>query len=252
MVLSYETVGRGTGLVLLPGTGSTGRRGWGPLVDELAAAHTVVLVDPPGSGTSPLPAGPLLVDAIADDVAEVARDAGLATFAVAGSSLGAAIAIRVAGRHPERVTRLATVVGFAHARPLLRLNLELWAGLFGRADPDLGKLLVSLSFADEHLAGLTEEQLGQLTAALTTAPAPGLLAQIALGLELDVRAELGALTLPTLVVSATDDRFVAPVHSRELAAAIPGARLVEVPGGHAARLVDPEPTLTALLDFLRA
>ncbi|MEV0719970.1 alpha/beta hydrolase, partial [Asanoa sp. NPDC050611] len=231
--------------------GSTGRRGWWPLVDELAAGHTVVLVDLPGSGTSALPAGPLDVDTIADQVADTARDAGLATFAVVGSSLGASIAARVAGRHPERVARLATVVGFAKARPLLRLNRELWAGLFERSDPDLGKLLVSLSFADRHLAGLPEEQLARLMAALTTDPAPGTVAQIELGLRLDVRADLGALDVPTLVVSATDDRFVDPVHSGELADAIPGARLVEVPGGHASRLVDPQPTLSALLDFLR-
>ncbi|GAA1891055.1 alpha/beta fold hydrolase [Asanoa iriomotensis] len=252
MVLSYEVVGSGPGLVLLHGTSSTARRSWGPLVDELAARHTLVLLDLPGSGTSPLPTGPLDLDRLADQVAEAAGDAGLSTFAVAGSSLGAAIAIRTAARHPERVTRLATVVGFARARLLLRLNLELWAGLFERSDPDLAKLLISLSFSDAYLAHLPQEQLGQLMAALTTDPAPGTTAQIELGLRLDVSADLGALDVPTLVVSATDDRFVAPVHSHELADAIPGARLVEVPGGHASRLVDPQPTLSALLDFLRS
>ncbi|GIF71409.1 alpha/beta fold hydrolase [Asanoa siamensis] len=248
-VLSYEVAGNGPGLVLLHGTSSTGRRSWGPLVDGLAAAHTVVLLDLPGSGATPVEDGPLDLDTLADRVAATAADAGLRTFAIAGASLGAPIAIRLATRHPERVERLATVVGFARPRPLLRMNLELWAALLDRNDPDLGKLLVTLSFSDDYLADLPEDQIARLIAMLATDPAPGTAAQIDLGLRLDVTADLDRIAVPTLIVSATGDRFVPPAQSRELADGIPGARLIQVPGGHVSRLVDPGPTLSALLEF---
>ena len=58
-MLAYDIQGSGPGLVLLHGTSSTGAGSWGTLLDALAADHTVVLPDLPGSGKSPLPDGPL-------------------------------------------------------------------------------------------------------------------------------------------------------------------------------------------------
>jgi hypothetical protein len=141
--LDYEIRGAGPGLVLIHGTGSTGMGSWGTVVGALIAEHTVLLLNLPGSGGSPLPDGALQIEVIADQVVATAQKAGLESFAVAGASLGAAVAIKVAARHPERVLALATVAGYARLRPTLRLNLELWAAMQARGDADLGKLLVS-------------------------------------------------------------------------------------------------------------
>ncbi|GGM23110.1 hypothetical protein GCM10010129_79310 [Streptomyces fumigatiscleroticus] len=56
-MLAYDRRGRGPGLVLLPGLGSSATDTWGSLVDALAAEYTVVLPDLPGSGRTPLPGG---------------------------------------------------------------------------------------------------------------------------------------------------------------------------------------------------
>ncbi|MEU9176041.1 hypothetical protein AB0C90_04115 [Streptomyces sp. NPDC048550] len=48
--------------------------------------------------------------------------------------------------------------------------------------------------------------------------------------RVDVRADLENLSVPTLVVAPTGDRLVHPEGSRRLAAGIPGARLLELPG----------------------
>ena len=248
--LAYDIRGNGPGLVLLHGTSSTGLGSWGTVLEGLAARYTVVLPNLPGSGESPLPDGPLDVDTVADQIVATARDAGLERFALAGASLGAPLSIKVAARHPERILRLATVVGFARPRPSLRMNLELWAAMFDRQDKDLGKLIVNLSFSDEFLAALSEEQLQQMTAMMTAHPAPGTAAQIDFGLRMDVRADLGKIRVPTLVVSTAGDRFVPSAHSLELAEGISGARLVELAGGHASIFEDPPQTLSVLLNFL--
>lgn len=200
--LSYDVRGAGPGLVLVHGTGSTGLKSWGTVLDGLAASHRVVLPNLPGSVDTP-PAGRLDLSRVADRVVATAAAAGLDSFALGGASFGAPIALATAARHPARVSRLVSVVGFARARPTLRLNLELWAAMFARQDEDLGKLLVTLSFAEEFLATLTEEQVGQYAALLTADPAPGTLAQLDLGTRLDVRADLGRVGAPTLVVAAT-------------------------------------------------
>jgi pimeloyl-ACP methyl ester carboxylesterase len=65
---------------------------------------------------------------------------------------------------------------------------------------------------------------------------------------LDRGAELAGVTVPTLVVEAPDDPVHPPEHARHLAAAIPGARLVTVPGmGHALNRVIAEPLAAAIL-----
>ncbi|WP_189750582.1 alpha/beta fold hydrolase [Streptomyces tendae] len=250
-MLAYETRGSGPGLLLLHGTSSTGTGSWGTLLDALAAGHTVVAPDLPGSGTSPLPVGPLDLDTVADQVVEAAREAGLEEFVVAGASLGAALAVRVAARHAGAVRGLATVVGFARPRTTLRLNLEMWASLYARGDENLGTYLTALSFSEPYLAALPPQAVQQVVAGFGgDAAAPGTAQQIALTLSVDVRGDLSRIAVPTLVVASTEDRFVAPEHSVELADRIDGARLVTVPGGHAAVFEDPGPTRDALLDYL--
>jgi pimeloyl-ACP methyl ester carboxylesterase len=248
--LDYEICGAGPGLVLIHGTGSTGMGSWGTVVEALAAEHTVLLLNLPGSGGSPLPDVALQIDVIADQVVATAQKAGLESFAVAGASLGAAVAIKVAARHPERVLALATVAGYAHLRPTLRLNLELWAAMQARGDADLGKLLVSLSFSERYLAAVPTELLQQIITQFAGDPSPGTAAQIAFTVGIDVRADLGIVSTPTLIVAPSEDRFVASEHSAELAAGIPGARRADITGGHASIFEDPQQTQQVLLDFL--
>ncbi|MFF4902784.1 alpha/beta fold hydrolase [Streptomyces sp. NPDC001068] len=249
-MLAYDTLGSGPGLILLPGIGGSAADTWDPLTADLAATHRVVLVDLPGSGINRLPAGPLQADDLADEVVATAHHAGLREFVIAGISLGAAVAVKVAARHPDRVRGLFTLAGFARPRTALWLSLEMWASLHVHRDEKLNAFLTSLSFSEDYLAELTPEAARRLTSRLVTF-APGTAQQIALALGTDLRAELASITAPTLVVAATGDRFVAPEHSVELAHGIPGARLAAVKGGHAATYEEPERTLEILTAFLR-
>jgi pimeloyl-ACP methyl ester carboxylesterase len=221
------------------------------VVDALAADYTVVLPDLPGSGDSALPPGSLTMGVVADQVVAAARLAGLDEFVVAGASLGASVAIKAAASHPDRISGLATVVGYAYPRTTLRLNLELWAAMNARGDGDVGKLLTSLSFSEQYLAVLPGEVVAQVIEQFGGSPAPGAAEQLAFTLDVDVREELGAVHVPTLVVAAGNDRFVAPEHSAEIAEAINTARLVTVPGGHASIVESPQETLEPLQEFLK-
>jgi pimeloyl-ACP methyl ester carboxylesterase len=119
-----------------------------------------------------------------------------------------------------------------------------------RGDADLGKLLVSLSFSERYLAAVPTELLQQIIAQFAGDPSPGTAAQIAFTVGIDVRADLGNVRTPTLIVAPSEDRFVASEHSAELAAGIPGARRADITGGHASIFEDPQQTQQVLLDFL--
>ena len=71
--------------------------------------------------------------------------------------------------------------------------------------------------------------------------------------EIDVRAVLPTIHVPTLVVQRLDDRMTSPCHGHYLASHIPGARYFEQPGDHSLRFVasgDTDRLLTEIDDFL--
>ncbi|MEV6766672.1 alpha/beta hydrolase [Streptomyces sp. NPDC051105] len=110
---------------------------------------------------------------MADQVVEAAERAGLGDFALAGTSLGAAVAVKVAARRPGRVRGLVTLSGFARPRTSLWLRLETWASLHSPRDDALNAFLTSLSFSKEYLASCTSETARYPAARLlSSAPAP--------------------------------------------------------------------------------
>lgn len=76
-----------------------------PLTD-LMTDRPLIVVDQRGHGrTGDLP-GPITYEVLADDAAAVLADAGVAKADVVGYSMGAAAALQLALRHPERVDHL--------------------------------------------------------------------------------------------------------------------------------------------------
>ncbi|MGI5166199.1 alpha/beta fold hydrolase [Spirillospora sp. CA-253888] len=224
--------GSGPGLALAHGAGGGVAANFGPILDGLAARHTVVAVDYPGTGATPRSAAPLELDDLADQLVAAAVDEGLETFAVAGYSLGGAVAVRAAARHPERVSALVLTAAFARPDNRFRLSARLWAGLLDGPDPALlGSFLSLAALSPAALESLGEQELR----AATEGPAvpPGTAEHVDLVLNrADVRADLPAVTVPVLAVVTTGDQLVSPALQYELAAALPNARVAELDTGH--------------------
>lgn len=83
---------------------------WSLQLDHVRRHRRAVALDFRGHGESdPAEDGDYSVAALAGDVAAVADQLGLRRFVLAGHSLGSAVAIEYAGRHPERVAALLLV-----------------------------------------------------------------------------------------------------------------------------------------------
>lgn len=221
-------------MVLAHGAGSDVRDSFGPLLELLAERHTVVGTDYPGSGRVPLPAGPLTLDLLADRLVASADDAGLATFAVSGFSMGSAVAVRTAIRHPDRVDALVLSAGLAAVNSRLRLVVDTWRALVRAGDS--GTLASYLSLLVNSRAWLdkrTPEQVREQILLFGRNTPPGTEAQLELLGGIDVRGELGRVRAPTLVVSPADDLLLTPADHGRLAAGITDSTLVSIDCGHA-------------------
>ncbi|POX55864.1 alpha/beta hydrolase [Streptomyces sp. Ru71] len=244
--------GTGPGLLLAHGAGGGIDANYGPIMDTLTAHHTVVGPDYPGTGRTERADGPLTLNGLADELVATAVEEGVETFAIAGYSLGSAVAIRAATRHPHRVTALVLTAGFAHPNPRFRLAANLWRDLFRAGDLEQLAAFVSLiGLSAPALDAVSQDDLDAVLKTTAATVPPGTPDHLDLLIDhVDVRADLPALAVPTLVISTTLDQLVTPHHHRQLAEALPGARFAEITTGHLPFVEQPEEWATLIHDFL--
>lgn len=169
-----------------------------------------------------------------------------------GTSMGGMIALEVARQAPQRVRALALLA--TSARPdtpeMIRLRSDAIV-LFeqGRADE---VLRANVAFAFHPRVAEDSELATTYLAFVMGGGAQRLVRQNrAVMARADARPWLAAIRCPTLVVCGDSDLLTPPEHSREIAAAIPGARLAIVPQcGHMLTLEQPAQINTLLLEWL--
>jgi 3-oxoadipate enol-lactonase/4-carboxymuconolactone decarboxylase len=217
---------------------------WDRQVPELAKQWRVFRFDLPGHGGAPAyPAG-----AIADLAARLLATLdglGVHRFGYAGCALGGAIGAELALRHPERLASLALIAAsprfgtadeFRQRGVIVRTN-----GLDPIARTSPGRWFTG-GFAAAQPA-ITEWAVQMVR---TTDPGCYIAACEALA-AFDLRAELGRIGVPTLVLVGSDDRVTGPAEARTLVAGIPDARLAVVPGASHLVPVEQPAAVTDLL-----
>jgi pimeloyl-ACP methyl ester carboxylesterase len=184
-------------------------------------------------------------------MAERVLDLAPPSFAVGGLSLGGMVAMEVALRAPERVTRLA-LVGTS-ARAPTDQQRAFWIGLAESARRDgvrattRERLLESLRTPGRHDdAAITAEILSLAE----RVGVEGFRDQLSMqATRVDMRERLHAIACPTLVVRGALDALCSDEMQEEIRQAVQGARYVRVPEcGHLATLEE-GPAITALLDY---
>jgi pimeloyl-ACP methyl ester carboxylesterase len=203
----------------------------------------VLAVDLPGHGAAPGPA-PRSIGALAEALEALLDDSGVARAAVAGHSMGGAVALSLALSRPERVAALALVGTGAR----LRVAPELLAAA---ARPD-GLVLAARQLADSSFGPAASAEARDARARAFAALAAGLLhGDLAACDAFDVMDRLAELRVPAVVVCGTEDRLTPPRYASFLAERIAGARLALVPGaGHLVMLEEPRAVTAAIAALL--
>lgn len=245
--VGYRQDGQGPAIVLVHGTGGDGASNWDQVAKDLARDFTVLRPDYSGSGQTGDDDRPLTVARLARQVLAAMDEAGQDRVCLVGFSLGAAIAARIAADHPERVGQLVLIAGFAQLDARLALQFGLWRDLIGSDRAAMARLVLLTGFSPAALSLWGEAAVEQAVDDMVkTQNWAGMARQVDLDLRLDVSDAPTRITAPTLVIGGALDHMVPPAHAQGLAAAIAGARYLELPTGHLAPMERPDLVAAAI------
>jgi len=201
---AYEVVGCGPPLILLHGLSGSGRW-WSRNVPVFSRSFRTYSVDLPGFGESRGVRWSRLDD-IADRLADWLAAEGLSQAHFAGHSLGGAVAARLAARHPDRIDRLVLIDAAIRPR-----------GMHASARPaDVVRTIChgSPGFAPLLVRDVLRCRPGSIIAATVDA------------LQTDWEPHLRRINVPTLIVWGEHDGITPLALGDEIAAVVPGARLI--------------------------
>lgn len=223
---------------------------WTPVLDALDGTYRIA-PDLRGFGRSDAPDLGYSMATYADDLIALLDSLGVGRAVVCGLSMGGYIALELARRAPERLAGLVLMDTRANADSAeARRERDATAqqvrdrGPGPIAEAMMGRLL------SERTPAVVAERV---RATIMRTPVAGLIG--ALGAMRDRPDSTGLLSrlsaVPTLVVVGEDDPITPPATARDLANAIPGARLEVVSGAaHLPPLEQPKATARLLGDFI--
>ena len=233
--IAYRTIGAGRPALLLHGFLADSELNWiqpGIAAKIAASGRQVILPDLRGHGASAAPAGAhdYPPDALAMDQEALVAHLGLGDYDLVGYSLGARTAMRmmVRGARPARAVLGGMgdsgIMNVAARKAFFADSIRNGARA---ARPEAGKY-IQAAIAERGLSA--EAMLNVLEQQVDTP-----------------RAALSAVGVPILVVSGADDEDNGSAEA--LAAALPRARAVRVPGNHLTAVGEPA-LAEAILAFL--
>ena len=230
---------------------------WRHLYRELSRDHAFIRYDARGNGLSDREVQDVTFENFVGDLETVVDAAGIDRFAVLGISQGCAVAIAYAVRHPERVSHLVLLGGYAVGwKKRARTEAEKEAGEamltlmrvgWGQENPAFRQL-----FTSQFIPGGTKEQADWFNELqrISTSPADAARNLSANG-ETDVTSLLSQVKVPTLVMHARQDARVPFEAGRRMAAGIPGARFVPLETQNHL-ILESEPAFARFLEELRS
>jgi pimeloyl-ACP methyl ester carboxylesterase len=249
--IAVEVTGAGETLLFLHGIGGNARN-WAAQRDHFADRYQAAAWDARGYGQS---GGAVERFAqFADDAAAVIDALG-APAHVVGLSMGGRIALDLAHRYPDRLRSL-TLANTSAGSPETAAPEKVAAFLALRLRPLVEEGLNPADIAESIVAGIAGPNITpQARAALLDSHRrlhkDGYIAAMRAVTGFTAFPDFATIAVPTLVVTASEDRIAPPAHARAMAARIPGARLAELPGaGHISNIEAPGAFNAALGAFL--
>jgi DNA-binding SARP family transcriptional activator/pimeloyl-ACP methyl ester carboxylesterase len=261
--VAFQVIGEGErDMVLVPGLMSHIELIWedhetADFYQRLARLGRLILFDKRDTGLSDRAPGTMSLEERMEDVRAVMHAAGSSRAVLFGYSEGAPMSILFAATYPERVTAL--ILASASARwfpapgyPCGQEAQEMYDALRDIAAHRWGQgESIEWYLPSRAHSARARQLLGRFERMAVNPSAFLRLTQMIR--DIDVRAVLPAIHVPTLVIQRLADRITPPCHGRYLASHIAGARYFEQPGDHSLRFAasgDNDALYAEIADFL--
>jgi aminoacrylate hydrolase len=239
--LSYVEKGSGDPILFIPGLIGLAAQ-WSHQVDYFADTHRAIAFDHRGVGDSDKPVQGYTTSLLAEDAVGLLDTLGIGQAHVVGASTGGAIAQVLGLDYPSRVRSLTLVSTWArpdaYYRRIQEMRKRVLLAMGVEPYIKLSSIWTAGPAQFRDIPGRLEaDETAQVERA---APVGVMAARIDATLEHDRLDHLPRITAPTMVIVADDDTLVPPYFGATIAAAIPGARLVDMhEGGHNCFRQDP-------------
>jgi 3-oxoadipate enol-lactonase len=252
--LHFESTGSGPDAIVLSHGLLFSSEMFRQQVHHLAGRYRVITYDHRGQGRSEVTAAGYGMDNLALDASALVETLGAAPCHFLGLSMGGFVAMRLAARRPEllrscilletsadpeaeenvpRYRRLSMALRLLGARLVAPQVMPIMFGRTFLSDP-----------ARSDLRRKWQGRLGSLRRSVHRA-IRGVVEREG------IFAELGRISVPTLVLVGDEDVATPPWMAERICAAIPGSRLVRLPrAGHSSTIENPEAVNAALDEFL--
>ncbi|QNM81770.1 alpha/beta fold hydrolase [Sphingomonas sabuli] len=228
---------------------------WRPWLEELTSTNQLIRYDERGNGMSDWDASDLSFEKLVDDLETVVDAAGVERFDLFAISQGAPVAVAYSLRHPGRIRRMVLLGGYscgwrhrlsgddlARREAMVTLTKTGW----GSDNPAFRQMFTSLYIPD---GSAEQAQWFNELQRVSASPENAVRLQHVLA-TIDVRPMLARVSVPTLVLHATNDNVVPISAGRVLADGIPGARFVELDSRNHV-LLEHEPAWPHFLRLIR-
>jgi 3-oxoadipate enol-lactonase len=235
--LHYLRAGEGEPLLLIQGMSAT-HLAWGrAFLDEIERSFDTIVFDNRGMGLSGRAQLPFTIADLAADTVGLLDALELESAHVVGISMGGMIAQELALAHPDRIRTLtigASYCGGPEGTLMTPEDLQMLGAAVASGDRQqvfraMWEINLSPGFRDEDSRFASFSEM----ASKLSSPQPVILQQMQACALHDTHQRLGQIDLPTLVIHGDADRLLGYANGREIASAIPGARLETLEGvGH--------------------
>jgi pimeloyl-ACP methyl ester carboxylesterase len=225
---------------------------WDGVLSRMPGNLAILAPDLPGFGGAPVLSGEPSIEAMADHVARLLEDRGIARACLAGMSMGGYVALAFAERHRDKLAGLALVSSQAGADAAVprRWRRSIISSVRNHGAAAAWRALIPKLFSSQRQAAPEASRLAAESAARSSAE--GICwAQEAMSRRPDRTEILRTIRIPCLVLHGSADAVIPPERARKEAAALLNVRYIELPGaGHATPWEAPGVVAGAFVDWL--
>jgi len=255
-LLHCTEAGSGPPVLLLHGLFDS-QNTWSAILPIIARQMRAYAVDLPGFGQTPLPADwGASLSGMMDAVMKCLDQQHISQTSLVGSSMGGSLALGIAGRYPERVSKI--VLLNPYGLPILPTAAKAARGFLAYCmnDTILKQCARAIYARSLYRADLISEALiERIVAPFRTLKRRKDVVRFLQGISIEEIMEMDArlpqIVQPTLLIWGKEDRWLSAAHGLRLADRLPHSQILQLADcGHLPQMDRPQAVAAALLPFL--